>query len=146
MTDKELKKLSREQLLEMLLAQTREVNRLQQELDSARQQLQDRTIRIRESGSIAEASLKLTSVFQEAQKAADQYLYNVKTQEEQTAQRCRQMEAETRASCEKMVREARAEAASFWNAIRREINDPLLDHQRWLQILNILEGKPGSGR
>lgn len=146
MTDKELKKLSREQLLEMLLRQTREVNRLQGELDAANRALQDRQIRIAQAGSIAEASLKLTAVFQEAQAAADQYLHNIALQEGQTAQRCRQMEEETKAACDKMVQDARTEAASFWNAIRQEIRDPLLDHQRWMQIVDILDGKPGNGR
>ncbi|ASW51267.2 hypothetical protein HCC05_08530 [Streptococcus suis] len=37
-----------------------------------------RRIMISQSGSIAEASMKLTNIFEEAQKAADLYLYNVK--------------------------------------------------------------------
>ncbi|HEM4091679.1 TPA: DNA repair protein, partial [Streptococcus suis] len=35
-------------------------------------------IMISQSGSIAEASMKLTNIFEEAQKAAEVYLYNVK--------------------------------------------------------------------
>lgn len=38
----------------------------------------DRKIELEEAGNIAEAALKLNKVFEAAQKAADQYLYNLK--------------------------------------------------------------------
>ena len=71
MTDKELRRLSRTDLLEMLLEQSKEVERLQQELAEARQQLQDRRIMTEEAGSIAEAALRINRVFEAAQAAAD---------------------------------------------------------------------------
>lgn len=75
---KELRKLKRAELLEIMLAQSEEIDRLRKELAQKDAQLADRTIAIKESGSIAEASLKLTKVFEEAQKAADLYLANVR--------------------------------------------------------------------
>lgn len=78
MTDKELKKLSRYELLEMLLEQSKEVERLKEELEKANALLEERQILIHNAGSIAEASLKLNGVFEAAQKAADQYLENIK--------------------------------------------------------------------
>lgn len=78
MTDKELKKLSRTELLEILLEQSREIERLQKELCEKNAQLADRILVINEAGSIAEASLRLTHIFEEAQKTADLYLENVK--------------------------------------------------------------------
>lgn len=77
MTAKELKKLRRSELLEMLLARTEEVERLQAELAEANRKLDDRAILIETSGSIAEASLKLNGVFEAAQAAAEQYLKNI---------------------------------------------------------------------
>ena len=41
-------------------------------------ELKNKRIDIQRSGSIAEASLKLTKIFEEAQKAADLYLSNIK--------------------------------------------------------------------
>lgn len=38
----------------------------------------DRRIELEEAGNIAEAALKLNKVFEAAQKAADQYLYNLR--------------------------------------------------------------------
>lgn len=82
---KELRKLKRSELLEIMLAQSEEIDRLRKELAQKDAllaqkdaQLADRTIAIQESGSIAEASLRLTKVFEEAQKAADLYLQNVR--------------------------------------------------------------------
>ena len=78
MTDKALRRLSRRELVELLLAQSKEVERLRAELAQAEQKLKSRQILLREAGSIAEASMRLNEVFESAQKAADQYLLNVK--------------------------------------------------------------------
>jgi Skp family chaperone for outer membrane proteins len=57
MTEHELKKLGRGQLLEILVRQSKELDRLQEELKAAEDKLADRRIRMEESGSIAEAAL-----------------------------------------------------------------------------------------
>ena len=77
MTAKELKKLKRSELLEMLLARTEEVERLRAELDEAQKKLDDRAIVLENSGSMAEAALKLNGVFEAAEEAAKQYLENI---------------------------------------------------------------------
>ena len=77
MTDKELRHLSRAELLEMLLDKTREAERLREELAQAKGQLKRREILIENAGSIAEASLQLGGIFEAAQRAADIYLENV---------------------------------------------------------------------
>lgn len=77
MTDKELRRLSRAELLEMLLAQTEENERLRERLDEAEAALNDRRIEIERAGSLAEASLRLNKVFTAADEAARQYLENV---------------------------------------------------------------------
>ena len=78
MTEKELLKLRRSELLEIMLAQSQEIDNLRQQLDEANAKLADREIRLSESGSIAEASLRLTNIFEEAQKAVDLYADNMK--------------------------------------------------------------------
>lgn len=78
MTEKELLKLKRSEMLEIMLAQSREIDKLRKELEETKVQLEERRIRIRNAGSLAEASLQLTNVFAEAQKAADLYVENVK--------------------------------------------------------------------
>ena len=77
MTEKELRRLSRAELLEMLLAQTEENRQLKRELQEAREALTDRKIAIEESGSMAEAALRLNGVFEAADQAVRQYLENM---------------------------------------------------------------------
>lgn len=78
MTDKQLKKLKRPALLEILVAQNKENDALREEIASLKQQLEDRNLQIERAGSIAEAALSINEVFAKAQEAAELYLENVK--------------------------------------------------------------------
>lgn len=86
MDDRELRKLSRQDLLEMLVELSRENEKLKNELDMANKKLQSRRIRIEEAGNIAEASLRLNNVFESAQAAATQYLENLEALEKKKQQ------------------------------------------------------------
>ena len=74
----DLRRLSRKQLLELLLRQTRRVDELELKLAEAERRLEQRRITELEAGSIAEAALRLNGVFEAAQAAADQYLENIR--------------------------------------------------------------------
>lgn len=90
MTDKQLKKLSRRELLEMLIVQTRKVEALEKQLEEANRKLEDKLLLIENSGSLAEAVMKLNGVFEAAQNAAQQYLVNIRhrqTEETKTDRR-----------------------------------------------------------
>lgn len=84
MTDKELKRLSRAELLELLLEQVEENERLHKEIEELKNQLEDRVIKLEQAGSIAEAALRLNGVFEAAEAAAKQYLDSVKELEKAT--------------------------------------------------------------
>lgn len=110
MTDKELHKLSRREILQIMLTQGKETEEWRRQLDEREEELrvmtenyerlkkrldlkdeqikelkatlakerEDRRIELEEAGSIAEAALRLNGIFNAAQKAAEQYLYNIK--------------------------------------------------------------------
>ena len=78
MTEKELLKLKRSELLEIMLAQSKEIDSLREQIEEMKAKLEDKEIAISKSGSIAEASLRLTKIFDEAQKAVDLYVANIK--------------------------------------------------------------------
>ena len=78
MTDKELRRLSRSELLEMMISLTEENEKLKIRLEQAEAQLNDRRILIDKAGSIAEAALQLNRVFEAADRAVQQYLENVR--------------------------------------------------------------------
>lgn len=69
MTENELRKLSRSDLLQMLLDQSKELEAVKQKFAAAEAALRDKQIIIDEAGSIAEASLQLNGVFAAAQAA-----------------------------------------------------------------------------
>ena len=103
MEEKKIKKISKKELLEILLAQAKRIEELEKELNKTKTKLDSKKITIAESGSIAEASLKLNSIFEVAQEAADQYLTNVKD-------KCKKIENDTKKECqiekEKILKEA----------------------------------------
>ena len=77
MTDKELRGLSRRELLELLVAREKENQQLRQELDDARAELNKRQIDVAKAGTMAEAALLLNGIFDAADRAALQYLENI---------------------------------------------------------------------
>lgn len=77
MNERTLKRLKKIELYEILLAQSKEIDRLKQELIETQQKLENKQIIIQEAGSLADAALKITKIFEEAQKAADIYLKNI---------------------------------------------------------------------
>ena len=77
MTDKELQRLRRSELLEILLSQQKQIESLKSELAEAKKQIEDRKLILARSGSSAEAALKLNGIFEAAQRAADQYLFSI---------------------------------------------------------------------
>lgn len=139
MTDKELRKLTRTELLELLLAQSREMDRLNNELEQARQQLSKREIALTQSGSIAEAALQLNGIFEAAQAAADQYLENIRIPMEDTQAQCRQMLEQTQQQCDDLLRSTRDTANQIWQVIRRELYNPKLDYAQWQQISEYID-------
>lgn len=143
MAKNELRKLSRKELLEMLLQQTQEVERLQKELDIAKAAAENREINIDVAGSIAVAALRINGVFEAAQLAAEQYLMNIRrlserqsticsAREQESATRseqllaeakarCEAMEAETIEKCNKMLKEAEASSQSYWAEVSKRM-------------------------
>ena len=96
MTEKELRRLRRSDLMEILLELSKENEQLREQLKEAEKKIQDRQILIEESGSLAEAVLKLNHIFEDAQAACEQYEHNVRL-------RCEQLESETGRKCEEII-------------------------------------------
>jgi glutathione S-transferase len=85
MTEKELRRLRRSELLELLLDQAQELEKTQAELAEAQEQLKQREILLSNAGSIAEAALQLNHVFEAAQSAGEQYIDSLRALYERTA-------------------------------------------------------------
>ena len=133
MTDKELQKLKRGELLEIMVEQGREIERLRAENSELQKKLEDRTIAIDRAGSIAEASVQLNGVFEAAHAAAAQYLDNIKSLNERQETVCEQMERETKERCENMEREMTAKYQQMLMEAEKGVDE------RWKEISQRLD-------
>lgn len=113
MTEKELKKLNRKQLLELLLQQTEYADSLQVQLDQTKQELEKRVLLEKEAGSIAEASLKLNGVFESAQAAADLYLENIRRLHKNRALRQKKLDDECLKKAKEMIAEVKTRCDAY---------------------------------
>lgn len=133
MSEKELRRLSRSDLLELLIEQSEEIEELKRKLERATLALEQKEILISNSGSIAEAALRLNGVFEAADAATRQYIENVRINTKQrntliehietieiklkesvskriaeTEAKCRAMEEETERRCKAMLFKAKS--------------------------------------
>ena len=138
MEQKDLKRLSRADLLEMLVDQSAELQRMQMKYEAAQRALDQRTIMIDNAGNIANAALKLNGVFEAAQASAQQYLDSVEAlaqrKEDEAEQkridnmlknvqwRCVKMEEETKLRCSQMVERAKVESQAYWDEVQDRLD------------------------
>lgn len=104
MTDVELRKLKRSDLLEILVEQGKENEELKARVDELEKKLADREIRINNAGTIAQAAFEMNGVFEAAQAAAQQYLDNIKLLSERQENICNQKEEATVEECAALKR------------------------------------------
>ena len=95
MTQYEMKKLSRKELLQLAAEESAQIRILQGHLETAEEKLHKREIIINEAGSIAEASMKLSNVFEAAQEACRLYTDNIQRLSERQESICAEIEKET---------------------------------------------------
>lgn len=74
----DLTKLKKRELLEIMLAQGKEIDSLRERVAELEAELENREFEFSKIGSIAEASLAVTKIFVEAEEAAKVYLENIR--------------------------------------------------------------------
>lgn len=87
MMDQEVRRLTRAELIEIIYRLQIQEEQMRKKLEALECQLADKKLDIAESGSIAEAALRLNGVFDAAQRAADQYCAEVNRRTDQMSQR-----------------------------------------------------------
>lgn len=76
--ESDLSKMKKKELLEIMLAQGKEIDSLRARISELEAQLANREFEFSKIGSIAEASLAVTNIFKEADDAARTYLENIR--------------------------------------------------------------------
>lgn len=74
----DLARMKKKELLEIMLAQGKEIDSLRARVEELEAELANRQFEFDKIGSIAEASLAVTNIFKEAEKAAKIYLDNIR--------------------------------------------------------------------
>lgn len=140
MTEKELKKLSRYQLLEMIIIQSRQLELKELHIQSLQDELDSQKIRLSSAGNIAEAALQLSGIFEAAQSAADLYIKNLEEQsahsvetEEAARLKAEQILADARQQAENMQKEAKEQANTMLYSAARRSNEMLEQTQKKCQ-------------
>ena len=110
MTDKEFKRLSRSQLIEIIYQYQLKQDELTAENEKLSKELADKRLRVREAGNLAEAALEIHNVMQAAQDAATHYLAEIKTRADREYRRT--MKAANDKAAE-ILEKARQEAAEI---------------------------------
>lgn len=167
MTENDLRKLSRLDLLEILIEQRMELMTVKEQLQAAEEKLQNREIIINEAGSIADAALQLNGVFASTELACKQYMENVqlicerqkrvsnyrlqKAKEqadqilEDARRSCNEMEEAARQRCDEMLLKAEADAQQYWIDVSEKLEVFYEQHVGLRELLSVKLPDVGNG-
>lgn len=143
MTDKELKRLSRRELVDIIYELQKKDAERENEIERLQAALAQKELAVSEAGSIAEAALKVNGVFEAAQAAANQYLISlhaanadvtekIETARKQSDELLRQAnqradniisEAESKANA--IISNANQDAAKSWTQFQQKADELL---------------------
>ena len=110
MTEQDLKKLRREDLIEIIYKLQENEQQLNEKLEAAQKQLNDKNLKISESGSIAEATARLNGLFEAAQATADDYVAQVRLKNADAETQRETMLAEATQKADQLVKDASGKA------------------------------------
>lgn len=122
MTDRQLRKASRTDLLNLLLEEKKENEALKTQLQQMQAQLEKRQMNIEQSGTLAEAALKLSGIFDAAETACQYYTENIRSLSGRQEEICRKMEQETREKCDRMLEQAKQMSRVYWDEYTEKCN------------------------
>ena len=158
MARKELRHMSRGELIDVIYALKKQQEALAAENEELRQQLSKRELKLQKAGSIAEAAMSLNQVFEAAQQAADQYLQSVyancgdaeemakgiladanaqaqntleqaRRQSETLLSQARAEKAQTEQECQALRQKTEEETKARWEAFERRVGDLFMSYQ-----------------
>ncbi|MCD8326187.1 MAG: hypothetical protein LUC90_05740, partial [Lachnospiraceae bacterium] len=120
MAEKDLRRMNRAELIEIIYVMQQNEKALRQENDDLRQQRDEKLIRMREAGSIAEAALRLNHIFEDAQNASRQYLDSLEALATSEDEQTRQIIGEAKEQARKTLEDANEQARSLLSDARSE--------------------------
>ena len=117
MTDKEFKRLSRSQLIDIIYQFQLQVDKLTEENQKLERELADKRLRLSNAGNIADAALEINDCFRSAQNAAEQYLNEIKAIREETEAERQRILSEAQAKAAAIIADAKKAQGDYDSAI-----------------------------
>ena len=128
MTDKEFKRLSRAQLIEIIYQLQLQIDKLNEEKQALENELEDKRLRLQSAGNIAEAALEINDCFRSAQNAAEQYLNEIKAIREETDTERQRILKEAKAEAEAIIAGAKNTQGDYDSAIEAILKEYQQSH------------------
>lgn len=123
MESKELKKMSRKDMLVILLEQTKRIRELEDELKKANEKLESKKVVFKNAGSLADAALQLSGIFNTAQEAATIYLSNIKELKEKSEEDIEKLRNKMLRDTERKCKRREKEANEYIHKIELEVKN-----------------------
>ena len=118
MTDKEFKRLSRAQLIDIIYQFQLQVDKLTEENKKLERELEDKRLRLSDAGNIADAALVINDCFRSAQNAAEQYLDEIKVIREEAEAERQKIITEAQAEADAIIADAKEKHSYYDSAIK----------------------------
>ena len=128
MTDKEFKRLSRAQLIDIIYQFQLKVDELNSRIQEMEKALADKRFRIDSVGNIAEAALEINDCFRSAQNAVEQYLDEIKAIREEAEAERERILADARAEAQDIVANRKTEQNEFDTAVEAILEEYRQNH------------------
>ncbi len=128
MTDKEFKRLTRAQLIEIIYQLQLKLDELAEQNKSLENALADKRLRISNAGNLAQAALEINDCFRNAQNAAEQYLNEIKLIRAEVEAERKQIIAQAREEASKIIFNA-AKAQDGYDSAMKEIKKEIEQSQ-----------------
>ena len=113
MTDKEFKRLSRSQLIDIIYQLQLKQEELTADNEKLTKALADKRLRVSRAGNIAEAALEIHNVMQAAQDAAAHYLEEIRIMRAETEEKCRRLLEKAQKDAEDIIAQAKRGNPSY---------------------------------
>ena len=116
MTDKEFRRLSRAQLIDIIYQLQLQIDNLNEEKQALVSELADKRLRLSNAGNIADAALEINNCFRSAQNAAEQYLNEIKAIREEAETEQQRILSQARAEAEAIIAGAKKTQGDYDSA------------------------------
>ena len=110
MISKELRKLSRRELVDVIYQLKKNEQQMQEQINALEEELKDKRIKISTAGSIADAAVGISNVFSAAQLSANLYLQEIAYLKEDTEKECARLIEEANKKAQQIIEDSKKQS------------------------------------